>query len=68
MNDSIRVNGTEHRFVPGESVAALVDRLGRDPRLVAVERNGTVVPRRQWSEVGVEVGDRIEVVSFVQGG
>lgn len=68
MNGSIRVNGAEHDFVPGESVATLVDRLGRDPRLVAVERNGDVVPRRRWYEVGVEAGDRIEIVSFVQGG
>ena len=68
MNVPIRVNGVEHEFVPGETVAALVERLGRDARLVAVERNAEVVPRRCWSETTVAAGDRIEIVSFVQGG
>lgn len=68
MNDSIRVNGDELLAVPNETIAGLIERLGRDPRLVAVERNGDVVPRRRWAEVGVEAGDRIEIVSFVQGG
>jgi thiamine biosynthesis protein ThiS len=65
---SIRVNGTEQPFVAGESVATLVVRLGREPQLIAVERNGEVVPRRTWGEVAVAVGDRFEIVQFVQGG
>lgn len=64
----LRVNGQATPAVAGETVAGLVDRLDRDPRLVAVERNGEVVPRRRWAEVGVEPGDRIEIVQFVQGG
>lgn len=65
---TIRVNGEEIAAVPGETVADLVSRLERDARLIAVERNGEVVPRRHWAEVDVEAGDRIEVVGFVQGG
>lgn len=66
--NGIRVNGEELASIDGESIAALIERIGRDGRLVAVERNGEVVPRRSWHEVLVVSGDRIEVVGFVQGG
>jgi sulfur carrier protein len=42
--------------------------LGRDPRTVAVERNGIIVRRAEYGATGLEAGDRLEVVHFVQGG
>ena len=35
---------------------------------VAVERNGQIVPRSEWSQISVQDGDRLEVVHFVGGG
>ena len=52
----------------GWTVADLVAALAGDSRLVAVERNGAIVPRARWSETPLATGDRIEVVRFVQGG
>jgi thiamine biosynthesis protein ThiS len=49
-------------------VADLVAGLGRDPRTVAVERNGDLVPRARFAETRLGTGDRLEVVHFVQGG
>ena len=37
-------------------------------RMVAVERNGEIVPRPRWAETAIADGDRIEIVRFVQGG
>ena len=62
------VNGRAERVAAGASVAELVARLGREPRLVAVERNGEIVPRARWAAVRLAAGDRIEIVQFVQGG
>jgi sulfur carrier protein len=62
------LNGEPHRIPEGATVADLVAGLGRDPRTVAVERNGDLVPRARFSETLLGAGDRLEVVHFVQGG
>jgi sulfur carrier protein len=62
------LNGEPHRAPAGASVGDLVASLGRDPRTVAVERNGDLVPRARYGETLLAAGDRIEVVHFVQGG
>lgn len=35
---------------------------------IAIERNGEIVPRAQWSATTLSAGDRLEVVHFVGGG
>jgi thiamine biosynthesis protein ThiS len=62
------LNGEPHQVPAGATVADLVAGLGRDPRTVAVERNGDLVPRACFSETRLGPGDRLEVVHFVQGG
>ena len=64
----VLLNGEPHQVAEGATVADLVAGLGRDPRTVAVERNGDLVPRAQFMETRLEPGDRLEVVHFVQGG
>ena len=64
----VQLNGEPHRVPAGSTVLDLVAGLGRDPRTVAVERNGTIVRRAQYGETGLAAGDRLEVVHFVQGG
>lgn len=36
--------------------------------LVAVERNGQIVPRSEFGAVVLQDGDELEIVSFVGGG
>ena len=64
----IVLNGEPHRIHEGITVLDLVTSLGRDPRTVAVERNGELVPRARFGETRLSAGDRLEVVHFVQGG
>lgn len=65
---AITVNG-QLRCVPAQiSVRELILFLRLEPSLVAVERNGEVVPRRTHEEVRLAPGDRLEVVTFVGGG
>jgi sulfur carrier protein len=35
---------------------------------VAVEHNGKIVPRTEWTETPLSDGDRLEIVHFVGGG
>ncbi|MFN2975823.1 sulfur carrier protein ThiS [Terriglobus aquaticus] len=46
----------------------LVSELGFRPDRVALEQNGSIVPRTRWAEAPVREGDRLEVVHFVGGG
>jgi len=62
------LNGEPYSVPEGSSIADLVAGLGRDPRTVAVERNGDLVPRARFTETLLGAGDRLEMVHFVQGG
>ena len=64
----VTVNGEARGLPPGCTVARLLEILEMDPRRVAVERNGEVVPRRTFAEAALADGDRLEVVTFVGGG
>lgn len=64
----LTLNGEPYRVPAGSSVLDLLAGLGRDPRTVAVERNGEIVRRADYGEARLAAGDRLEVVHFVQGG
>jgi sulfur carrier protein len=65
---AITLNGERRTVAPGATLLDLLAELGLDPRAVAVERNGEVLPRARIPEVSLAAGDRLEVVRFVQGG
>ena len=64
----IVVNGKTRPIAPGTTLASLVAALGQRPELVAVERNGEIVPRPHYADTALQPGDRLEIVRFVQGG
>ena len=64
----VLLNGEPHRLPAGSTLLDLIGGLGRDPRTVAVERNGEIVRRAEYGATRLEAGDRLEVVHFVQGG
>jgi len=65
---ALLLNGEPHEVRVDATVLDLVTSLGRDPRTVAVERNGELVPRAAYAATHLAAGDRLEVVHFVQGG
>ncbi len=64
----ILLNGKEHGAPEGATVLALLETIGLAPGQVAVELNGRVVRRDDFSRVVLADGDRVEVVQFVGGG
>ncbi|MEW2577523.1 sulfur carrier protein ThiS [Streptomyces syringium] len=67
-NVGIHVNG-EHREVPwGLTLDGLVAALTTARAGVAAAVNETVVPRGQWPATTLGDGDRVEVLTAVQGG
>src|SRR6478609_592598 len=63
----LTVNG-ESRRTAAATLAALVLELGLKPDKVAVERNGTIVPRSTLGQAPLADGDVLEIVHFVGGG
>ena len=64
----ISVNGREKSFDGPLTAARLLERLGMDPRLVVVERNGVIVERSDLGGEKIEEGDVLEIVRLVGGG
>lgn len=64
----LRVNGVPAEAQPGETVLALLQRLGLHREGVAVAVNMQVVPRGQHASRQLEAGDRVEVIQAVGGG
>ena len=62
------VNGQRTEWKEGLTVAALLERENYRPGRVAVERNGRIIPRAEFSEAVLSEEDVLEVVSFVGGG
>lgn len=64
----IRLNG-ERRELPGAaSIADLIAALDLGGRRVAVEVNGSVVPRSEHAQHRLGEGDRVELISAIGGG
>lgn len=64
----IQLNGEPHELPQPTTVLALLERLGIDPRTVAVEVNRAVVKRARYGETTIDAGHEVEIVAFVGGG
>lgn len=67
-NVTVTVNGEQHRLPQGRTLDRVVADLTTAPSGVAAAVNEAVVPRSRWSGTALADGDRIEVLTAVQGG
>jgi sulfur carrier protein len=65
---NVTINGETDDLPERANVDAVVARLGRGRKGIAVAVNDTVVPRSLWSSVELVDGDRVEVLTAAQGG
>ncbi|WNI32423.1 sulfur carrier protein ThiS [Streptomyces sp. ITFR-6] len=65
---AVSVNGETVAVAEGTTLDALVATLTEAPSGVAAALNETVVPRGRWSAATLADGDRVEVLTAVQGG
>ncbi|WP_232828283.1 sulfur carrier protein ThiS [Kribbella monticola] len=64
----VLVNGSAEEIAVGTTVADVVDRWARSPIGVAVAVNEAVVTRAEWAATALAEGDRVEILTAVQGG
>ncbi|MFD9339020.1 sulfur carrier protein ThiS [Streptomyces sp. NPDC060028] len=65
---SVSVNGEARQVAAGTTLDTVVAALTTAPSGVAAALNETVVPRGQWPATPVGDGDRVEILTAVQGG
>ncbi|MEU7423982.1 MULTISPECIES: sulfur carrier protein ThiS [unclassified Streptomyces] len=65
---TISVNGERRDIAPGTALDSLVETFTAAPSGVAAAVNETVVPRTRWAATALAEGDRVEVLTAVQGG
>lgn len=67
----LAINGQDREFAELDSepqLSSLVELLQMKADRIAIERNGEIVPRKDWPQVRLTENDRLEVVQFVGGG
>ena len=64
----LQVNGESQTYPIGTSLPDLLAQIGLNPRLVAVEYNGEILPRQFWDTTMVQASDRLEIVTIIGGG
>lgn len=65
---SVSINGTPRAFWHAISVAQLIQEMGLGGKRIALERNGEIVPRANFTQQMLADGDRLEIVAAVGGG
>jgi sulfur carrier protein len=68
MTVAVTVNGEPREIAAGTPLGDLIATVTDLAAGVAAALNGEVVPRRTWSGVRLRDGDRVEVVTAIQGG
>ncbi len=64
----IYINGNLKTCALALNMPQLLNSLGINPRLVAVEYNGEILHRQLWEQTQIQAGDRLEIVTIVGGG
>lgn len=64
----VTINGVVADLVDGVTVSALVPTISNRTSGIAVAHNGEVVPKAAWPDVVLREGDRLDVLTAVQGG
>ncbi|WP_267383009.1 sulfur carrier protein ThiS [Cyanobacterium sp. uoEpiScrs1] len=65
---TLQVNGTQTTCSPDMVLSKLLEKMGLNPRLIAVEYNGEILHRQYWDNTKLQTDDRLEIVTIVGGG
>jgi thiamine biosynthesis protein ThiS len=65
---SLQINGKPVELERATPLLAYLEKLGVNPRAIAVEHNGTIVERAEYEGVTLNQGDNVEIVRMVGGG
>ena len=64
----IQLNGERTKFSNNFTIQELLTKLSIDKKKVAVELNGAVIPKQEYSFIKIANKDVVEIVTFIGGG
>jgi sulfur carrier protein len=64
----MKVNGKIRKLEAKQSLADFLQNSGYDTRIIAVERNGEIVPKAAYPDILLTDQDTLEIVNFMGGG
>ncbi len=62
------INGKRVELEQPTPLLSYLDKLGVNPRAVAVEHNGEIIERSAFASITLREGDKVEIVRMVGGG
>ena len=65
---TLQINGKSVELEMPTPLLAYLDRLGVNPRAVAVEHNGEILERAAYASTTLREGDQVEILRMVGGG
>lgn len=65
---TIKINGENQVCSNLIKLPELLEKLGINSRLIAIEYNGEILHRQFWPETLIQEGDKLEIVTIVGGG
>ena len=65
---TLQINGKKVELERTTPLLAYLEKLGVNPRAIAVEHNGTIIERAGFASVTLKEGDTVEIVRMVGGG
>ena len=64
----VQINGIKEKFEPGTTVAAVLETKSVRPEMVAVEVNGELVQKGEYTRLTLKPGDQMEFLHYMAGG
>ena len=64
----IQLNGKKFSIKPKVTIYELLKKIKLNNKKVAIEHNGTIVPKSNYKKKYLQNNDKIEVVHFIGGG
>jgi sulfur carrier protein len=65
---ALKINGKDVELEGSTPLLTYIERLGVNPRAVAVELNGVILERESYARTQLNEGDAVEIVRMVGGG
>jgi sulfur carrier protein len=65
---TLQINGKTVELERATALLSYLEKLGVNPRAIAVEHNGTIIERTGYASVMLKDGDTVEIVRMVGGG
>jgi sulfur carrier protein len=64
----VLINGSHYEYKEPLSVFGLLIYLGFNTRLILIDYNGRILPKKEWKQVLIKNNDQIEIITFAGGG